>query len=81
MNRNEQNAKRQILYESVGVRIRELREKSGVSQSAIALAIGVNKATISAAESGEACSLHLLVLIAEYFDDCTLDDLVPIGGS
>lgn len=77
MNRNEQNAKRQILYESVGGRIRELREKSGDSQTAMAFAIGVNKATISAAESGEACSLHLLVLIAEHLD-CTLDDLVPV---
>jgi|GEM_PF-1836149 len=62
--------------EDSGKRIKNLRNQAGLSQSALADAIGVHVKTIGKAERG-VCGLSIdnFILIAEYFE-MTIDYLV-----
>lgn len=62
--------------EESGKRIKDLRCQSGLSQSALADAIGIHVKTIGKAERG-VCGLSIdnLILIAEYFQ-VTIDYLI-----
>ena len=53
----------------IGQRMKELREKSGLSQADIAKLCGSNQATIAKTETGKtAPSVKILVWWADYFD-------------
>jgi DNA-binding XRE family transcriptional regulator len=58
-----------------GVRVKELRDKCGLTQDELAQAVGVSKRTIENAESGTA-SPHTRFLLAEYFG-VAVDELLP----
>jgi putative transcriptional regulator len=63
---------------SVNSRVRELRQASGLSQEALARALGVSRQTINAIETGRYDpSLQLAVHLARHFDS-TVEEMFDV---
>lgn len=71
--------KEEALYRSIGARIRELREESGLGLLATASQIGVGRDQYARFERGGVVPVWVLVKLADAFD-CTLDDFVPLDA-
>lgn len=57
-------------------RVSGLRTNKGLTQSALASAVGLNRTAVTLIEHGErACSVEVLIALADYFD-VSLDYLV-----
>jgi len=66
-------------HRKVGERLREARERSGMSLATLGARIGFADSTIHNAENGAtAIPLYLVALIAQELDDVTLEELVPL---
>jgi putative transcriptional regulator len=62
----------------VNSRVRELRQASGLSQEALARALGVSRQTINAIETGRYDpSLQLAVHLARHFDS-TVEEMFDV---
>lgn len=65
-------------YDEVGRCIREAREASGMTQKALADALGTSHTTLGKIEHGTTpCPLYMAACIAEVLDT-TLDALAPV---
>jgi len=71
-------ARKLRFHRIVGENLRAAREKTGMSQKAFALRIGVAPGTINHAEYGTTVPLYLVALYAQTIDDVTIDELVPL---
>jgi transcriptional regulator with XRE-family HTH domain len=71
-------ARKLHFHRAVGERIREAREKAGVSQRALAELCGVAVSTLHNAEMGSTVPLYLVALIAQNVDGVTIEELVPL---
>lgn len=68
----------QLVYKSVGKKIRELREEKGVSQELLAKSVGVSRASLVNYESGkQPMSLAVLYRIALKLDVAVVTLLPP----
>ncbi len=71
--------RKDIFHETVGVRLRELREQAGISKAMLAKMCGVSNSTIDHAELGHGYPYMLAAVIAHHLD-VTMDDLTPIDA-
>ncbi len=80
MTKNKKRPKRGVSPKSLpgfGARLKELREKAGLSLSKLAALVGVNDSHIAHFQSGYAVpNVSQLVQLAAALG-CTLDDLIP----
>ncbi len=71
--------RKDIFHQSVGERLREVREQHGWSIAKLAKACGVGHSTVYNAEIGHSYSFLLAALVAQALD-VTMDDLTPIDA-
>lgn len=73
--RGRYSSHRQDFYRALGERLREVRQKAGITQKELAKMVKKSRTTITKMEAGDATYLHVVFDIAQAVG-ISLDDLV-----